>query len=223
MSRVRQAKDAAVYLVIALTLRGSTAKLGATQTNQLVNLGDFFTASVLPELQAGSAGGNGGHPILLADAIKFVTVFRGQLPAETYSVVMPLLATMLNHKVLVVHTYAATAIERMLAYREPLPAGAPPGSAAPLRFGTAALAPLLQVRCPPPPSPPLPTLPYPPYPSTLLRSDPPALTRPHRDPRSRCSRASLAPSSSRARRRTPTSCGPSYGWLSSVATRWDRT
>ena len=30
-----KAKDAAVYLVIALTIRGTTAKLGATQTNAL--------------------------------------------------------------------------------------------------------------------------------------------------------------------------------------------
>ena len=45
-----KAKDAAVYLVIALTLKGGTSKLGATQTNSLVNLGDFFTSHVLPEL-----------------------------------------------------------------------------------------------------------------------------------------------------------------------------
>ena len=74
-----KSKDAAIYLVIALTLRGSTARLGATQTNSLVNLLDFFTASVLPELQAGSSG-QSAHPVLLADALKFVTVFRGQLP-----------------------------------------------------------------------------------------------------------------------------------------------
>ena len=58
-----KAKDAAVYLVIALTLRGSTAKLGATQTNRLVNLMDFYSASVLPELQRAQAGGAGApHP-----------------------------------------------------------------------------------------------------------------------------------------------------------------
>ena len=65
-----KAKDAAVYLVIALTIRGTTAKLGATQTNNLINLMDFYTSTVLPELQAASAGGRAAHPILLADAIK---------------------------------------------------------------------------------------------------------------------------------------------------------
>ena len=47
-----KAKDAAVYLVIAMAVRGSTAKSGATQTNQLVNLMDFYTSAVLPVLQA---------------------------------------------------------------------------------------------------------------------------------------------------------------------------
>ena len=47
-----KAKDAAIYLVIALTLKGSTSRLGATQTNSLVNLADFCQSHVLPELQA---------------------------------------------------------------------------------------------------------------------------------------------------------------------------
>ena len=51
-----KAKDAAIYLVIALTTRGSTQKLGATQTNSLINLMDFYASSVLPELQNASSG-----------------------------------------------------------------------------------------------------------------------------------------------------------------------
>ena len=73
-----KAKDAAIYLVIALTLKGSTSRLGATQTNSLVNLADFCQSHVLPELQAATPP----HPILVADAIKFVTTFRVQLPRE---------------------------------------------------------------------------------------------------------------------------------------------
>ena len=142
-----KAKDAAVYLVIALTLRGSTAKLGATQTNQLVNLNDFFASHVLPELQAGAAGAPAAthHPILLADALKFVTLFGAQLPSETFGAVMPLLAALLTNKLPVVHTYAANAIKQLLTYREAAPPGTnvPPASL-PLRFGKAALVPLLQ-------------------------------------------------------------------------------
>jgi exportin-2 (importin alpha re-exporter) len=37
-----RAKDAAAYLVTSLALRGRTAAAGATATNALVDLGDFF-------------------------------------------------------------------------------------------------------------------------------------------------------------------------------------
>lgn len=70
-----KAADAAIYIVIALSVKvslpgdglhvphhalcfgpgaqGATQKLGATQTNHLVNLPTFFAESVLPELQVG--------------------------------------------------------------------------------------------------------------------------------------------------------------------------
>lgn len=37
-----KAKDAAMYLVTALAVRGRTAAQGATQTNQFLDLNDFF-------------------------------------------------------------------------------------------------------------------------------------------------------------------------------------
>lgn len=37
-----RAKDCAIYLVMALTVRGKTGASGATTTNELVNLQDFF-------------------------------------------------------------------------------------------------------------------------------------------------------------------------------------
>ena len=41
-----RAKDCAVYLVVALTVRGRTVAAGATATNQLVSVSDFFTQQV---------------------------------------------------------------------------------------------------------------------------------------------------------------------------------
>lgn len=41
-----KAKDCAIYLVVALTVRGRTAAQGATTTNQLVNTGDFYNSQV---------------------------------------------------------------------------------------------------------------------------------------------------------------------------------
>jgi exportin-2 (importin alpha re-exporter) len=41
-----RAKDCAVYLVMAVTVRGKTGELGATSTNRLVNISDFFAQQV---------------------------------------------------------------------------------------------------------------------------------------------------------------------------------
>ena len=41
-----KAKDAAMYLISALAVRGKTAAHGATATNQLVNVADFFESQV---------------------------------------------------------------------------------------------------------------------------------------------------------------------------------
>jgi exportin-2 (importin alpha re-exporter) len=135
-----KAKDVAFYLVIALTLKGGTSKLGATQTNSLVDLIDFYTKHVAPELAAAASGAAPPHPVLIADAVKFVTVFRAQLPRPVYESVMPLLVALLSSPNLVVHTYAAAAIERMLTVREPAAAGAQGER----RFGAPQLRPLLE-------------------------------------------------------------------------------
>lgn len=44
-------KVAAIYLVTTLSAKGQTARHGATQVNELVNLTEFFQANILPELQ----------------------------------------------------------------------------------------------------------------------------------------------------------------------------
>ena len=87
------------------------------QTNTLVDLHDFYHKHVAPELHA-AVSATPPHPVLIADAIKFVSVFRGQLSRQTYEAVFPLLLGLLSSPNLVVHTYAAAAIERMLTVRE---------------------------------------------------------------------------------------------------------
>jgi len=72
-----KAKDCAIYLVVALTVRGATSAKGATSVNTLVNIGDFFASHIAPELAAAPAAGS---PFLKADALKFVTTFRSQIP-----------------------------------------------------------------------------------------------------------------------------------------------
>ena len=45
-----KAKDAAMYLVTALAVKGKTAATGATSTNQLFDLTDFFQSQVRASL-----------------------------------------------------------------------------------------------------------------------------------------------------------------------------
>ncbi|GBG00626.1 exportin, partial [Raphidocelis subcapitata] len=70
---------------------------------------------VLPELQDPDVD---ARPILKADALKFVTVFRSQLPPAAALALMPSLISLLRAEAYVVHSYAATAVERFLALRE---------------------------------------------------------------------------------------------------------
>eukprot|EP00879_Flechtneria_rotunda_P019331 GHRR01020303.1.p1 GENE.GHRR01020303.1~~GHRR01020303.1.p1 ORF type:complete len:890 (+),score=314.69 GHRR01020303.1:664-3333(+) len=110
-----RAKDCAVYLVMAVTVKGKTGERGATTTNRLVNISDFFTQQVLPELQNPQVN---ERPILKADALKFVTTFRSQLPSETLLALLQPITALLGSEHVVVHSYAATAIERFLALKE---------------------------------------------------------------------------------------------------------
>lgn len=108
-------KDCAMYLVLALTVRGKTGAQGATTTNQLVNVLDFYQQQVLPELQDTDIN---RRPILKADALKFITTFRSQLPKDMCIAVFPNIIKLLRAESFVVHSYAAIAVERWLALKE---------------------------------------------------------------------------------------------------------
>ena len=69
-----------------------------------------FAAQVLPELQSAEVA----HDILKADAFKFVTTFRNQLPREAVEGVFGLAVTSLESDSYVVQTYASIAVERLL-------------------------------------------------------------------------------------------------------------
>ena len=65
------------------------------------------------------SGPNDGAAILKADAIKFASMFRQQLPDDALNVVLPLIINHLQAKSYVVHTYAAAWLERVLAMKRP--------------------------------------------------------------------------------------------------------
>lgn len=118
-------KEAALYLITSLTVRATVRTAGATQINPLVDIVDFFTSHVLPELSAVNAQTNAvdpdaGFAILKGSCIKFIHTFRAQLPTEaTRSALTPLLVSHLYASNTVVHTYAAVALEELCALPEP--------------------------------------------------------------------------------------------------------
>lgn len=107
-------KDAAIYLVTSLAAKAQTAKHGITQTNQLVNLSDFFQDHIAPDLNDPNVD---DRPVLKADAIKYVMIFRNQLPPSVILGSIPSLVNLLTSKSHVVHTYAAHALERIFTLK----------------------------------------------------------------------------------------------------------
>uniref|UniRef100_A0A3B3Z2F0 Exportin-2 n=1 Tax=Poecilia mexicana TaxID=48701 RepID=A0A3B3Z2F0_9TELE len=109
-------KDAAIYLVTSLASKAQTQKHGITQANELVNLTEFFVNHILPDLKSSNVN---EFPVLKADAIKYVMIFRSKLPKEQLLQAVPLLITHLQAESTVEHTYAAHALERLFTMRGP--------------------------------------------------------------------------------------------------------
>lgn len=107
-----KSKDAAIYLVTSLATKAKTAKHGITQTNQLVDLTDFCTKHVLPELANSSSIDS--MPVLKAACIKYIMIFRSMLPPELIKSSIPHLIAFLKGHSHVTHTYAAAAIDKIL-------------------------------------------------------------------------------------------------------------
>ncbi|KAL3867833.1 hypothetical protein ACJMK2_040679 [Sinanodonta woodiana] len=106
-----KSKDSAIYLITSLAAKAQTQKYGITQTSGLVNISDFFTGHILPDIRSIDVN---AMPVLKADAIKYLMVFRNQLPREALLDAFPHLIHYLQASSLVVHTYAAHCIERHL-------------------------------------------------------------------------------------------------------------
>lgn len=110
-----KAKDTAIYLVSALAVKGRTAASGATSTNELVNIVDFYNSYISPELSGLSTATD--NPVIKADCLKFATTFRSQLPQDAVLDLFPKATKFLASPDNVVHSYAAILIEKLLSLR----------------------------------------------------------------------------------------------------------
>ncbi|KAG7194699.1 importin-alpha export receptor [Scheffersomyces spartinae] len=102
-------KDMAIYLYTALAAKGSVTNVGVTSTNVLADVVDFFGKHIYNDLVADS------HPVLKTDAIRYILTFRNQLTKDQLVETLPLLIKNLLDSNVVVYTYAAITIERLLA------------------------------------------------------------------------------------------------------------
>lgn len=114
--RAERFKDACIYLCIALAVRGQTRRDGVTMVNDKVNITEFFTNLVAPEL-------TGPDPItqrsiLRASCLKFITVFRNQLAREQVGAVLPAICRHVSAENAVVHTYAAICLEMLIGVKD---------------------------------------------------------------------------------------------------------
>ena len=107
-------KDTALFLIAALATRSKTTKHGITKTSDLVNVADVFLSQCLPELQAVDLN---KHSVLRADSIRYLTTFRSVLPHDLLINSIPVLTAHLASSSVVVHTYAAHCIEKVLILR----------------------------------------------------------------------------------------------------------
>lgn len=111
-----RSKDAAIYLVTSSASKAQTQKHGVTQSSELVPLPQFAMQHIEPELIKPNVN---EFPVLKADAIKFIMTFRSILPKEMIIGSLPQLIRHLSASNIVVHTYAACAIEKILAMKGP--------------------------------------------------------------------------------------------------------
>ncbi|CDK27317.1 unnamed protein product [Kuraishia capsulata CBS 1993] len=107
-----RAKDISLYLFGAVATKGLVTTSGVSSVNLLVDVVQFFTHNVAPDLVS-----NVVHPILKVDAIKFVYTFRNQLTKAQLIEAFPLLSAHFQSNDYVVYTYTAITIEKILSLR----------------------------------------------------------------------------------------------------------
>lgn len=105
-------KDSAIYLVVSL----ATKKAGGNSVStDLIDVGSFFGSVIVPELQGHDVN---AFPMLKAGALKFFTMFRTQISKPVALALLPDVVRFLSSESNVVHSYAASCIEKLLLVKD---------------------------------------------------------------------------------------------------------
>jgi len=107
--------DAAINLVLAVSVRASSSAMGVSELNDKIDVMTFFSNQIVPELMDQN---HSSRPMVKAGAIKFVTTFRNQFSKEHIAQLMPALIHHLSSDSVVVHTYSASCMEKIMTVKE---------------------------------------------------------------------------------------------------------
>ena len=110
-----KSKDAALHLVLAVSTTSVSNSLGAGSLNTAVNLMDVFQSHVLPEVYDNDVN---SRPIVKADSIKLICLFRSHLGLDFMLSILPHITRHLVSENIVIQTYAAICIERFLTVKD---------------------------------------------------------------------------------------------------------
>lgn len=110
-----KSKDAAIYLVTSMAVKDGSVRLGTLSTSNFINVTDFFKNVILVDLQRN----DGTLPVLTADALKYVIVFRNQLSREIIVAILPNIIQHLSSPNVVVHSYASNALLKLFTLKDP--------------------------------------------------------------------------------------------------------
>ncbi|KAK9279305.1 hypothetical protein L1049_012984 [Liquidambar formosana] len=105
-------KDCAIYLVVSLATKKAG---GSSVSTDLVDVQSFFGSVIVPELQSQDVN---GFPMLKAGALKFFTMFRNQISKPVAIALVPDVVRFLGSESNVVHSYAASCIEKLLLVKD---------------------------------------------------------------------------------------------------------
>jgi len=115
-----QKKDAALHLVLAVSVTAATAAAGASSINPGVPVMQIFGAHVMPEINDSDVN---ARPVLRADAIKMILTFRQHFGVDFMLELVPILINHLSSEHVVVQTYAAMCLERFLTVKDQVSTG----------------------------------------------------------------------------------------------------
>ena len=107
-----KSKDTALYLYSSIAAKGTiTASQGVVSIYEFADIIDFFQRNVAADLTSDDPI----EPILKVDAIKYLYIFRSQISSTQWRDAFPLVIKHLGSSNYVVYTYAAIALERVMA------------------------------------------------------------------------------------------------------------